>query len=513
MTLHVPSFDKRRMTANRQFRESANYPAAFSRWLLLLLSILSAAPLFPQTLSYSLPKKLSSKTPEFRILGKNKEGVLVYKYGRSSHAVEAYGSKLNVRWEKALAFKHAEADVKRMVIYPEKTLVFYVSRQKDAAVLFAEKWNSKFTGDGNAVVVDTIRSGKLDAASMLRVAPSQNQSKIICYYPAGDMEAERLMLILTDSELNIITRREIDIPRTDDKRLLLRKVFPDNEGNVYILLEDESKARKNASAADAFVVQMVERASEAIREINLRLQRPVFRKLYLDVDNVNRNLVATGFYTDHDGEEAQGFFYSIYDLGSHKLTASKYTKFSPEVIYEVTGKDTSKTSSGFYSFEVYDLVLRYDGGAIIVAESRFNTQENMQVPSFTPSIGPSFRTINISYYNDIMVLSVDSTGRLHWSKVLKKKQISEDDDGFFSSYCLAATGSKLHFVYNEEIYHKTNVSEYQIDKNGFSERHYLFNAGDRNVLLVPKLGKQVSSNEILIPSYKRNYLSFVKVAY
>jgi hypothetical protein len=78
---------------------------------------------------------------------------------------------------------------------------------------------------------------------------------------------------------------------------------------------------------------------------------------------------------------------------------------------------------------------------------------------------------------------------------------------------MAVTGSKLHFVYNEEIYHKTNVSQYNVDKTGASERKYLFNAGDRNVLLVPKLGRQISSNEIIIPSYKRNYLSFVKMTY
>ncbi|HXH17941.1 MAG TPA: hypothetical protein VNJ07_02570 [Chitinophagales bacterium] len=512
VTLHAPSFDKRRMTANRQFRESANYPAAFSRWLLLLLSILSAAPLFPQTLSYSIPKKLSSKTPEFRILGKNKEGVLVYKYGRSTHVIEAYGNKLNVRWEKSLTFKYNASSVKRIVIYPEKTLAFYLSDQKGVPVLFAEKWNGKFSGEGNAVLIDSVNSGKFDAESTVRVAVSQNQSKMVCYYPVSESEeyAERVRLIIADGELNILARKDIPISKSG---MLLRKVFPDNEGNVFILLEDENKSRKKASTADAFTVKMYETASEIVRELDFHFQRPIFRKLYMDMDNVNKNLIATGFYTDDAGEEAQGYFYSVYDLDSGVLRTNQYMKFSHDLIFEVTGKDTSRNFNGFYSFEVNDLVMRFDGGAIIIAESRFDTEENMQVPSFTPSIGPSFRTINISYYNDIMLLSVAPDGTLDWSMVLKKKQISEDDDGFFSSYCLATTGGKLHFVYNEEIYQKTNVSEYEVDKAGHSERQYLFNAGDRNVLLAPKLGKQISTNEILIPSYKRNYLSFVKVTY
>ncbi len=498
------------------FRSLINYfrfpISSFRYGLLTFIICIFTTATFSQTLSYSVPKKLSSKTPEFRILGKNKEGVLVYKYGRDSHVVEAYGNKLNSRWEKSISFKQEATSVKRIVIYPEKTLAFYLSSQKGILVLLAEKWNSKFSGELNAVAIDTVNTGKFDAESTLRVATSQNQSKIACYYPvSGDDDyARSLKIIMVNEELNVVYRKEIDI--SGNGKNLLRKVFPDNDGNVYILLEDESKSKKKKSTPDAFTVKMCD-ISGTVKNLEFPFQRPVFRKLYVDVDNVNRRLVATGFYTDDAGEEAQGYFYLAYDVDSGVLSASNYMKFSPDLVFDVTGKDTSKISNGFYSFEVYDLVMRFDGGAILVAESRFDTEENMQVPSFTPSIGPSFRTINISYYNDIMLLSVGPDGMHDWSEVLKKKQISEDDEGFFSSYCMATGGGKLHFVYNEEIYNKTNISEYGVDKIGNSERQYLFNAGDRNVLLIPKLGKQISSNEILIPSYKRNYLSFVKVTY
>lgn len=484
----------------------------FCNFLTFLASLLITGMVFSQTISYSTPQKLSAKTPDFQILGKNKEGIIIYKYGKDFHTIEAYGNNLSVKWEKSVSFKYQGAEVKRMVIYPEKTLIFYLLHQKGTYVLFAEKWNSKFAGDGNAVAIDTVDSGKFHADLTLRVATSQNQSKIVCYYRSGDDNAERLVMTICDDNLNIISRRTVTV-NTGEESLLPRKVFPDNEGNVYVLLEDEKKSKKKGVGTDAFTVKVVEAATGDVKDIDFRFQRPVFRKLYLDYDNVNKRLVATGFYTDDVGEEAQGFFFTAFNTDSSTLKVNNYMKFSSDLIFEVTGKDTSKNSSGFYSFEVYDLIMRFDGGAVIIAESRFDTEENMQVPSFTPSMGPSFRTINITYYNDIMALSVNADGTVDWTKVLKKKQISEDDEGFFSSYCLATTSDRLHFIYNEEIYHKTNVSEYSVDKNGRVERKYLLNAGDRNVLLVPKLGKQISSTEIIIPSYKRNYLSFVKIAY
>lgn len=479
---------------------------------LLVLTLLAASPASAQTISYSIPKKLSAKTPDFRILGKNKEGTLIYKYGKE-HVVEAFSSNMNVRWSKTLSFKRAVSDVRRIVIYPEKTLAFYLSADKGFTTLLVEKWNSKFQAETDAITLDTVKTEKFEVESLVRVAPSQNQSKIVSYYPVfGENNSDYLRMTLVDADLKILLKKNIPITE-GEKALKLRKVFPDNDGNVFILLEDEAKAKKKEVVPNAFRIKMVEKETGTVKDINFDFQRPVFKKLYLEVDNVNKNLIATGLYTDDVGEEAQGYFYCAYDLDSNRLVANQYVKFSSEIIFEVTGKDTSKNVSGFYSFEVYDLILRFDGGAIIVAESRFNTEESMQVPSFTPTIGPSFRTISISYYNDVMLISVKPDGTLEWSQVLKKKQISEDDEGFFSSYLMATTAGKLHFIYNEEIYHKTSVSDYVINKYGQFEREYLFNAGDKNVMLTPKLGKQISSNEVLIPSYKRSYLSFVKLTY
>ncbi len=496
---------------NCQIIELSNYRIKTSILsLALLLPVISA---FSQSVSYSQPKKQSSKYPDFRILGKNKEGALVHKYGRSNHLVEAYGKNMTLRWSNDLTFKYPDVDVRKIEIYPEKTLVFYLANQKSQPVLFAEKWNIRFSGDGNAFVIDSVETGRFDAESVVRVASSQDKSKIACYYPVlGEDKSVRLKLALLDDNLNIIYRKMIPLSDPGNP-LLIRKVLPDNNGNVFILLEkEEDRSRKKNQDNESFKIKLLTVSGE-LKNIDFRFQRPVFRKLYIEIDNVNHNLVAAGFYTDDVGEEAQGYFYFVYNLDSSAVTSSYYMKFGSDLIFDVTGKDASKDVKGFYSFEIYDLVLRFDGGAVIVAESRFSTEENTQVATFTPSIGPSFRTINISYYNDVMLLSVFPDGTLDWSEVLKKKQVSEDDDGFFSSFCTMTTGGKLRFIYNEEIYPKTNISQYSVDKKGKVERNYLFNSGDKNVTIIPRLAMQISANEVLIPSWRRSTLSFVKLTF
>jgi hypothetical protein len=112
-----------------------------------------------------------------------------------------------------------------------------------------------------------------------------------------------------------------------------------------------------------------------------------------------------------------------------------------------------------------------------------------------------------------MVLCIAPEGTQDWAKVLRKKQVSEDDDGFFSSYALHIRGGELFIIYNEDIYQKANVATYRIDPKGETKRSVAFNSGDEDVLVVPRLGKQVSSNEIIMPSFRKNTLRLVKLTY
>src|SRR5690606_34257786 len=127
-------------------------------------------------------------------------------------------------------------------------------------------------------------------------------------------------------------------------------------------------------------------------------------------------------------------------------------EFSKELFIEIAGKDAGSNLDGLSTFEITDVVPRFDGGMILIAESRFSNVESMQVPSFVPAAGPTFRTVTVTYYNDIMMISLNPSGTEDWVRVLRKKQVSEDDEGFFSSYALFIKGSELNLLYNEDIY-------------------------------------------------------------
>lgn len=479
------------------------------QYFLLLICILSGFCSLAQEISFSEPEKISNRTPNFQILGKNNEGILLYKYGKGEFQIDAYSSKMKKIWSKKIRIPEESPSIKRFVLYPDSTWMFFTSADKfGRGQLQSITLSPKFEYKGQATVLDTFSYDQYLIDDRLKVVHSKDRNNLVAYLPfyqGNNLDA--LYLLGLEGKDSVYTKSffKNNVPGN----YILRKVEPDNKGNIYILLEHNLIGNRKKPFNEAeYLVWKYDRATDLFIQIRVDFQRPFFDKLMLNVDDLNERLVLSGLYADNKGEMSEGYYLGIYDLKVDALLVDRYVPYKPEIFTKVTGKE-DKSMKGFYSFRISDVVLRYDGGVNIIIESSFDNTENMQIPAFTPSVGPSYRTVDVVYYNDIVVLSTNKDGTLDWYSVIKKKQVSEDDEGFFSSYCLLTRHNHLRLIYNEEIYHKTNINAFRVNKDGGQSRKFLINAADNNVFLVPALGKQISATEVLIPSFKRNYFRLV----
>ncbi|MEX0810625.1 MAG: hypothetical protein WD048_00325 [Chitinophagales bacterium] len=463
-----------------------------------------------QDVAFSEPEKISSKTPNFQILGKNNDGVILYKYGKGDYEINAFNSNLKNIWSKKIRIPEDEADIKRFVIFPDSTWMFFSSiDQNGIGQIKSMLLSSKFEYSSQPILLDTLSHNKYLIEDRLKIVHSKDRSHLVAYLPfyeGNNMDA--LYLLGIQGKDSVYTRSYFQNNLPGD--YILRKVEPDSKGNVFILLEHEKKGdnRKPMSQPE-YLLWKYDRVTDLFIQIRVDFERPFFDKLMMDIDNHNESIVLSGLYADAEGKLSEGYYLGIYDIKLDALTVNRYEPYNREIFAKVTGKEDEKMQ-GFYSFKISDIVLRYDGGVNILIESSFDNTESMEIPSFTPSAGPNYRTVNVIYYNDVIVLSTKADGSLDWYSVVKKKQVSEDDEGFFSSYCLLTRHNHLRLIYNEEIYHKTNINAYRIDKKGGQQRKFVLNAADNNIFLVPSLGKQISATEVLIPSFKRNYFRLVK---
>ena len=72
------------------------------------------------------------------------------------------------------------------------------------------------------------------------------------------------------------------------------------------------------------------------------------------------------------------------------------------------------------NYVIRDVVVRYDGGVLVMAEYRNENTESYQHTNYDPYYGYRTSTEYVDYYNfeDVMVLSLTPAGGLDWYNVI-----------------------------------------------------------------------------------------------
>ncbi|MEO1626850.1 MAG: hypothetical protein AAFV25_16980, partial [Bacteroidota bacterium] len=228
-------------------------------------------------------------------------------------------------------------------------------------------------------------------------------------------------------------------------------------------------------------------------------------------DNLNNKLIAAGLYSKKNKGRASGYFFLRVDPDNPKAHLLKSEPFDPEFISNFLGKDSEK-KKGITDLSIVELILRRDGGMLIAAERKREYERRMASTGRYTREDYSPYIVDY-YYDDICLISVHPDGETHWKTVLHKKQYSQDDDASFSSFFLLKTPRNLRFLFNDEIKDNSTVSEYVVNGRGYADRNSVMSTEFQNIRLRFRDALQVASNELIVPSERRNRLRLVRVRY
>ncbi len=453
--------------------------------------------------------KLPSKTGKFRVVGKNNDGIVVRLYGQQD-VIDVFDESLKLASTRTIDFKGQTGPLQYIMLNKTGAVIFYLAQDKKYSVLLAQPVNSKFIEIGKPLIIDTINDRKDLVASNMRFKPSIDQSYLMIYYPFFSGNTLSSIKFLTvDRSLHALYNKTIPFNR-DEKEMEDSKSLIDNSGNIFFILRPDRKAVGNTY--DVFRIS----AGGDFSMYSLITERTVFSDPYFDIDNRNGNLVMDAFYNDNTtGEDvANGFFYSSYNPATGALVKTGITPFSSDFIQELTGRP-AKDKAKLYTFTIRRSVLRNDGGSLIVAESFIKDTREVPVQvGFQPGYSnSSYRTTYVYQFNDIITFSINPNGDVDWHAVLKKKQSSDDDNGVYSSFLTVNEKDRLRFLYLDDISTAGILNQYTLTSDGKSDRKAVLNQEDKDVMLLPKSGRQVAPNEAVVPSYVNGLLRLVKITY
>lgn len=213
---------------------------------------------------------------------------------------------------------------------------------------------------------------------------------------------------------------------------------------------------------------------------------------------------------------AYKFFTSKIDLDFGVEYIHNANEFSPEFYQDLTGNESPEEVIQFFTFFVNKVIPKTDGGMIAFTESYYKTEEDQYYQSNMMFYGPSFGNfVSITKYNfnDVLIFDFDEFGNITRVQIMRKRQVSENDNGSFSSFTHMNQRDKIRILFMNEIHRQSKYSEFSFDDENFGQNKSIFNIGEKEVLPLTKMAIQTGINEIVIPSLLNNHLSLIKVVY
>jgi hypothetical protein len=120
-----------------------------------------------------------------------------------------------------------------------------------------------------------------------------------------------------------------------------------------------------------------------------------------------------------------------YSAAADSVISVNYQAHTTEFLAQLTGSPTPKRNDGFYDFTVKELIVKRDGGAVMLAESQSTSSESYSSPGLGGFGFSNGFVVNSYHYDDIAVSSFTPDGQPEWKTILHKKQATEGDGGFF----------------------------------------------------------------------------------
>ncbi|MBK6930037.1 MAG: hypothetical protein IPH12_03940 [Saprospirales bacterium] len=464
-----------------------------------LLALLAAGvPAFSQgSLLISEPIALRNDYG-YELIGRLKDRILLFREKYDEFEIQAFDNQMRLSWNRKLEdLDKSGIQVLSVSGGRSDFSIVYKKRRRGVTTLHVHKY------DAGANLIDSITvknyGERMFSAPAVEVLHSEDKNCLVALNTAERTRMEATCFRLDNMQVLWDKVLQIDESYYDSN---IQSMTVSNSGHFFLVTEHNN--RRSRLEAHAYHIMQVHAGPDQLEQLAL----PDF--LTTDVlftyDNRNNSLVGAGLYSDRNRDRANGVFFVRIPLwGGAPLL--HYEAFTDKVVSILRRKDVADDNKGIGDAGIRQLILRHDGGALLVAERHHEIQRGTAAGRGFWRDGMRF--IVDYYYDDLLLVALQPNGAPHWTTVLHKKQYSQDDEATFSSYFMMQTPDKLHFMFNDEIKYENTCSEYVVSPIGDFDRNSLLNTFGQNLRLRFRDGIQLNANECLVPSEFRNKLRLV----
>lgn len=456
-----------------------------------------------------------------KVIGQNEKGMFVLRspnaFNNRQEQIRLRDNRLEIsfidnalttRWNTPIVLPNTDGEIQDIQFLDDSLYIFYsvVNRNKSQNELYAVRLqlvNGQLSNE--ITMLDSIPYDKKKSKSMFYIRKSKNSKSLAIMYKYAATEEDKLSINIRvlDSTFNVkwSTRFKTDY---FDGVLFLNDFKLTNDGRTFLLtsLDLEKKTMRDKK----FSLFVADSSTSTFKTNAIGLQKYFINDIKMEIDYVNGQVIMAGFYSEMNSFSSAGLFYASLAFGSDNITI-KTESFKAKFLNSFSNERTVNRGTELINYYVDKLVLRSDGGVILVAESNYITESTNY-----NSYYQLYTTSYTYHYDNILLFSVNPSGTVHWEGIVRKNQISEDDAAFYSSYILVLDADRISIIYNKYIRKSTDVMTCSISNKGEVTEKVLMKETE-GVLIMPGGGKQISTDQVLIPCIQKNKSNFIRVTY
>ncbi len=444
----------------------------------------------------------------YELIGKVKGQYMLFQNKEVSFEVQCFDETLKSIWTKELELDKKRVNV--IVVSPleDHFYIVYEFKQKGNTIIKAQKY------DARANLVDSVSIqdfGFLFLTPNFQFVRSEDHSKLLIWYVENESRIHALSFDINTMTLlwsTVITPQDYFIGR-DFTDLLI-----DNKGQMHLIIQKDNLRYRGK--VHYYEIYKCSTNGEGFRPKIVPMEGYTTYDAQYIYDNLNQQLVIAGLYSDKNTGWAKGYFVVTITEKNPDEHLLIFQEFEDKLVESYLESKTTIKNKGISESLVQEIILRRDGGVIMVIE-KVKTNQRAYATGTAPPY--NYRNTNFVassvdyYYEHLMLISIHPEGEMQWNSILRKKQFSQDDGGVYSSYFLVKTPSNLRFVFNDEIKEENTVSEYIIQSSGDFGRRSVMSTDNQRIKLRFPDAIQVGIDEFVVPSERRGRLRIVRVKY
>jgi hypothetical protein len=477
--------------------------------IFLIVTFYSTSNSYAQKILYSEYDKFDFKDGEYSVVGMT--GGLLYNYRTfgNEYFLDSYDDSMNKIATVILDFFPRRIYQVRFISYPEKIIVLYQASESNKIVQYAAVLDEKGRLKSKPIELGSVKTGIFGATKTYFSSSVSENKKMILVYSADDKSDQVTIDAkwLNDS-LKVIKKSHAVF--TAANSVEHGEVNVANDGTVYAAAYSPQGAD---NYADQYWILKLPVGATKFEPLELKLGGKFATSGYMKIDQLNNKIYFGGFYSDHKSGNYDGIIYACYDMTINSFQNTKMIPLDKESIFATGAKHSNHP---FDNYEVRQIIVKKDGGFVLIAEVHYVTVRN----TFSPRLGYysyyspyTTSTIKEYHYNDLMALSYDKDGQRTWSTFIPKEQYSQEDGGMFSSYTLLNSGGTLAFLYNDFDRNHSRIQMATVSSEGKTTVRAFEPDGNDNPDWIPKAGKQVGSRTVIIPCLRKRQVCFAKVEF